>query len=121
MESCRGSDAPARLKQPGILVPAGLAAALLVFWVARILPAPRDVLPLEAADLFLYFLPSYTYVAERLQALAVPAWPATSRKRRRDSSSSPPRCPQGPAAAVVVEGISNALRYGERRGSARTA
>lgn len=50
-----------------------LALAIVAFWVLRVERTAVRFL-YEANDLFVYFLPSYTYEAERLRAGSLPMW-----------------------------------------------
>jgi hypothetical protein len=52
----------------------GLAAAVLAVWHFCVVPPPSSSMRPEAADLFLYFFPSYVYEAARLRAGALPFW-----------------------------------------------
>src|SRR6185503_5569921 len=51
----------------------GLALGTGVVWWKLVSQLPRRM-SLEAADLFLYFLPAYVYEAKRLHEHAVPLW-----------------------------------------------
>src|SRR5207249_533512 len=52
---------------------AGLIGGAFVVWDARI-AVPAQHIALWAGDLFHFFLPSYSFEAERLRALALPFW-----------------------------------------------
>jgi hypothetical protein len=51
-----------------------LVAALLLFWQQRILRPGREPRFGYATDILWYFLPSHTYIAERLRQLELPLW-----------------------------------------------
>jgi hypothetical protein len=51
----------------------GLALGTWIAWRVLVVGRPLRV-KFEAADLFVYFLPAYTYEAARLRALALPLW-----------------------------------------------
>src|SRR6266481_6853979 len=52
---------------------AGLIGGVFIVWDVRI-AIPATHIALWAGDLFHFFLPSYSFEAERLRALALPFW-----------------------------------------------
>jgi hypothetical protein len=63
-----------RARLPELLWLLALLGGLLLFWTIRILRAGHEPLPFEAADLSLYFLPSYAFEAERFRDGSLPFW-----------------------------------------------
>lgn len=64
---------PALLEAACVLA---LVIATLIFWSSNVTPPEggRQPLTFHASDMFLYFLPAYSYQATRIRQLALPMW-----------------------------------------------